>query len=158
MVGVAGILGLRGDGEEEEKEMEAFERSAPKLSTSGPSLRSTVPSARRACSKSKSVRETRLAAWGLLGPTARRPDEKEEGGAGDRGEGCRKRDARLAGRGRESVACVKRLESPSPSPISSSATRSHVLPSSISPPTRPDALYLVLLVTPELLHGIAQAQ
>ena len=70
MVGVAGILGLRGDGEEEEKEIEAFERSAPKLSTSGPSLRSTVPPARRACSKSKSVRETRLAAWRSLGPTA----------------------------------------------------------------------------------------
>lgn len=70
MVGVAGILGLRGDGEEDVKEMEAFERSAPKLSTSGPSLRSTVPPARRACSKSSSVRETRLAAWGSLDPTA----------------------------------------------------------------------------------------
>lgn len=124
MVGVAGILGLRGDGDEEEKEMEAFERSAPKLSTSGPSLRSTVPPARRACSKSKSVRETRLAAWRSLDPTAWRPDGKEEGGAGDRGEGCRKRDARLAGRGRECVARVKRLK---PRPR---------LPSLPLPPTR----------------------
>ena len=107
MVGVAGIAGLRGDGEEVEKEMEALERSAPKLSTSGPSLRRTVPPARSACSKSRSVRETRREAWRLLGPTAWRPDGKADGGAGDRGDGCLKRDARLAGRGRETFARVK---------------------------------------------------
>ena len=92
--------------------MDAFERSAPSSSTSKPSLRSTVPPARRACSKSKSVRETRRPAgpFRSLDATGWRPVGNAEGGTGDRGDGCLKSEARVEegerlrwrGRGRRS--------------------------------------------------------
>ena len=69
----------------------------PSLSTSRPSRRTTVPPARRACSKSRSVREERRPAGPLMSleATGWRPDGNEEGGTGDRGECCLKKDARM---------------------------------------------------------------
>ena len=85
-----------GDGEEE-RAMEVFERSAPSSSTSGPSLSKTVPPARRACSKSSSVRESRRPPDPLTSfdPTGCRPAGNDEGGTVDRGDACLKRDARV---------------------------------------------------------------
>lgn len=63
-----------------------------------------MPPARRACSKSRSVREPRRPDWPLesLEATGWRLDGNEEGGTGDRGEGCLKRDARME----EGSGCV----------------------------------------------------
>ena len=56
-----------------------------------------MPPARRACSRSRSVREERRPAGPLMSleATGWRPDGNEEGGTGDRGECCLKKDARM---------------------------------------------------------------
>ncbi len=101
MIGVDGCsprYPLCGGGEgDEESAIEAFERSAPSSSTSRPSLSRTVPPARRACSKSSSVREVRRPAipWVSFDPTGCRPVGNDDGGTGDRGDVCLKRDARV---------------------------------------------------------------
>ena len=101
-----------GDGEEE-RAMEVFERSAPSSSTSKPSLSTTVPPARRACSKSKSVRESRRPASPLMSleATGWRPAGNDEGGTGDRGECCLKRDASLEEAGLASGGLSRRPSS-----------------------------------------------
>lgn len=82
--------------------IEVSDRSSaprPSRSTSRLSLRTTVPPVRRASSKSRSVREMRRPASPLasLEATGCRPAGNEDGGTGDRGECCLKRDARLEG-------------------------------------------------------------
>lgn len=105
MVGVAGctpMRGVLGGGSGDEKGLEELKEvlevsSTPRASTSRLSLRTTVPSARRACSKSKSVLDTRRLAspWTSFGPTGWRPAGKDVGSGGDRGDGCRNNEARL---------------------------------------------------------------
>lgn len=69
------------------------------MSTSRLSLSTTVPSARRACSKSKSVRDARRGRPPLtsLEATGCRPAGNDDGGTGDRGDGCRNKEARVKG-------------------------------------------------------------
>ena len=104
--------------------MEEMELSStPSKSTSRPSLNTTVPSARKACSKSNSVLETRLferkipfavlvaaaaaaveleveveeeEPWKSLDPIGCKPEGKDDGGTGDRGEGCLNNEATVS--------------------------------------------------------------
>ena len=92
---------MGGSGDEKGLSDEAKEgldvSSTPRLSMSRLSLMAMVPSARRACSKSKSVLETRrfTSPWTSPGLTGRRLAGKDVGGTGDRGDGCRNSGARL---------------------------------------------------------------
>lgn len=103
MVGVAGwnpMCGVLGDGEEKglSEPMDVLEvSSTPRVSTSRLSLSTTVPSARRACSKSSSVRETRRCERPCASDCRRgcRPPGNEVGGTSERGDGCRNREARV---------------------------------------------------------------
>lgn len=80
----------------------------PRVSMSRLSLMTTVPSARRACSKSSSVREMRRWRLPSRAATGCRPAGKDDGGRGDRGDGCwcRNSDARMAQDGRREVVAV----------------------------------------------------
>jgi hypothetical protein len=138
-VGVDGVTPMRGPlGRLFGGERGVF-GEGPGLSTlpselmSNPSFNITVPSARSACSKSKSVRDTRRVTVRSLLATGASPDGNELGGAGDRGVG-RNTEARVGGyadakskRSREggycapaSVECRGALARPRPRPILSS--------------------------------------
>lgn len=97
------IWGVLGGGDGEEKGLKELIDAlyvvsrTPRVSMSKLSLMTTVPSARKACSKSKSVRETRRCKLPLTSfePTGCSPDGNAEGGAVDRGEGWRNSGARM---------------------------------------------------------------
>lgn len=82
--GVEGVTPMRGGALLSRGAGGGVNASAPSALMSGPSLKTKVPPARRACSKSRSVREMR---WWAFGPrsrelTAWRPEGKDDGGGG----------------------------------------------------------------------------